>query len=82
MVTSTGAPLFQDDSVDAIRRLLMPLATVVTPNTREAAVLTGETIVTLDDMRRAARYLAESTGASAVLVKGGHFDGPRDRHPL
>ena len=76
MVTSTGAPLFQDDSVDAIRRLLMPLATVVTPNTREAAVLTGETIVTLDDMRRAARYLAESTGASAVLVKGGHFDGP------
>ena len=79
MVTSTGAPLFQDDSVGAIRRLLMPLATVVTPNTREAAVLTGEQIVTLEDMRRAARFLVESTGASAVLVKGGHFDGPADR---
>ena len=76
MVTSTGAPLFQDDSVEAIRQLLMPLATVVTPNTRECAVLTGEQIVTLDDMRRAARLLVESTGASAVLVKGGHFDGP------
>jgi len=76
MVTSTGAPLFQDNSVEAIHNLLMPLATVVTPNTREAAVLTGEQIVTLDDMRRAARSLVESTGAAAVLVKGGHFDGP------
>ena len=76
MVTSTGTPLFEDDAVEAIRNLLMPLATLVTPNTREAAVLTGEQIVTLDDMRRAARFLAESTGARAVLVKGGHFDGP------
>ncbi len=76
MVTSTGAPLFQDDSVEAIRNLLMPLATVVTPNTREAAVLTDAPVETLDDMRRAARSLAESTGARAVLVKGGHLDGP------
>lgn len=76
MVTSTGAPLFQDDSVEAIRRLLMPLATLVTPNTREAAALTGAPVETLDDMRRAARFLADSTGARAVLVKGGHLDGP------
>ena len=76
MVTSSGTRLLEDAAVEAIRSRLMPLATLVTPNTREAAVLTGEQIVTLDDMRRAARYLAESTGASAVLVKGGHFDGP------
>ena len=76
MVTSSGTRLLEDAAVEAIRSKLMPLATLVTPNTREAAVLTGEQIVTLDDMRRAARYLAESTGASAVLVKGGHFDGP------
>lgn len=76
MVTSAGAPLFQDDSVEAIRNLLMPLATLVTPNTREAAVLTDAPVETLDDMRRAARFLADSTGASAVLVKGGHLDGP------
>ena len=76
MVTSTGAPLFQDDSVEAIRTLLMPLATVVTPNTREAAVLTGMAVDTLDRMRHAAEIISRETGARAVLVKGGHLDGP------
>ena len=76
MVTSSGARLLEDDAVDAIRGALMPLATLVTPNTREAAVLTGSAVETPDDMRRAARSLAESTGARAVLVKGGHLDGP------
>ena len=76
MVTSSGARLLEDDAVEAIRAALMPLATLVTPNMREAAVLTGAPVETIDDMRRAARYLVESTGAQAVLVKGGHLDGP------
>ena len=76
MVTSSGSRLLEDDAVEAIRSRLMPLATLVTPNTREAAVLTGAPVETVDDMRRAARYLVESTGAQAVLVKGGHLDGP------
>ncbi len=76
MVTSSGTRLLEDDAVEAIRGSLMPLATLVTPNTREAAVLTGEPVETVDDMRRAARFLAESTGARAVLVKGGHIEGP------
>ena len=76
MVTSSGSRLLEDDAVDAIRGALMPLATLVTPNTREAAALTGRSVETLDDMRRAARTLAESTGARAALVKGGHLDGP------
>ena len=76
MVSSTGSRLFADDAVDAIRDLLLPLATLVTPNTREATVLTGLAINTPDDMRVAARQIAETMGASAVLVKGGHLDGP------
>ena len=76
MVSSTGSRLFADDAVDAIRDLLLPLATLVTPNTREATVLTGLAINTPDDMRGAARQIAETMGASAVLVKGGHLDGP------
>ena len=76
MVTSSGTRLLEDAAVEAIRSRLMPLATLVTPNMREAAVLTGAPVETVDDMRRAARYLAESTGAQAVLVKGGHLDGP------
>ena len=76
MVTSTGSRLLEDDAVEAIRGALMPLATLVTPNMREAAVLTDGPVETIDDMRRAARFLAESTGARAVLVKGGHLQGP------
>lgn len=76
MVTSSGVRLLEDDAVDAVRSALMPLATLVTPNTREAAVLTGEPVDTLESMRCAAKALAETTGAGAVLVKGGHLDGP------
>ena len=76
MVSSSGARLFADDAVDAIRTLLLPLAALVTPNTREAAVLTGYPVDTIADMRRAAQEIAETTGAKAVLVKGGHIEGP------
>lgn len=76
MVTSAGDRLLEDDAVDAVFETLMPLALLVTPNTREAAVLTGAPVNTLADMRRAAKYLVESTGARAALVKGGHLDGP------
>ena len=76
MVSSTGSRLFADDAVDAIRDLLLPLATLVTPNTREAAVLTGYAVNTPAEMRQAARHIAQTTGAAAVLVKGGHIEGP------
>ena len=76
MVTSAGDRLLEDDAVDAVRGELMPLAMLATPNIREAAVLTGSPVNTLDDMRRAAKSLCETTGVSATLVKGGHLDGP------
>jgi hydroxymethylpyrimidine/phosphomethylpyrimidine kinase len=58
----------------AIERLL-PITTLLTPNTVEAAALTGLAVETLDDMRRAADRLL-AFGAHAVLVKGGHRAGP------
>lgn len=76
MVTSGGDRLLEDDAVSAAIEALLPLALLVTPNTREAAVLTGGEVRTLDDMRRAAKTLAQETGARNVLVKGGHLDGP------
>ncbi len=76
MVTSMGDLLLESDAVDTMLGALIPLATIVTPNMREAAVLCDMPIVTLDDMRRAAKMLCESTGARAALVKGGHYDGP------
>ena len=72
MVATSGDLLIESDAVAAIRESLIPLATVVTPNADEAAVLTGsESLETADDMRRAALAIA-AMGASAVLIKGGH----------
>jgi hydroxymethylpyrimidine/phosphomethylpyrimidine kinase len=73
MVAKGGARLLRDDAVDALRRRLLPLAAVVTPNLPEAEVLLGRPIRTLDDRRQAARDLV-TLGARAAVVKGGHGD--------
>jgi hydroxymethylpyrimidine/phosphomethylpyrimidine kinase len=71
MVSKSGARLLQDDAVKALVEHLLPLATLVTPNLPEAAVLTGGE----EDRREAARCIA-GLGARAVLIKGGHATGP------
>jgi hydroxymethylpyrimidine/phosphomethylpyrimidine kinase len=71
MVATSGDPLLRDDAVDALRRLLFPLATLLTPNLPEAERLCGFPVRDPGAMRRAARAL----GARAVLVKGGHLEG-------
>jgi len=75
--TSTGYPLLEADAVGSLKEELMPLATVITPNLREASALTGIEISDDDDMRRAAEALLEA-GARAVLVKGGHREDSAD----
>lgn len=72
-VSKHGDPLIADDAVAALRDLLVPLATVVTPNLDEAALLAGTTEDTAP-AELAARLLA--LGPEWVLVKGGHSAGP------
>jgi hydroxymethylpyrimidine/phosphomethylpyrimidine kinase len=72
MIAQSGDRLVKDDAVDAIRTLLMPLATVVTPNLPEAAVLLARPVERLEHMAAAARELA-ACGCRSVLVKGGHL---------
>jgi len=74
MVSKSGDELLAADAVDALRRLLLPLATVVTPNLPEAAALAGIPVETPDDMREAARRI-HALGPGHVLVKGGHLEG-------
>ncbi len=75
-VSKHGHPLLRPDAVAALRDRILPLATLVTPNLPEAAGLTGvEEVATKEDMARAAEAIL-SLGARAVLVKGGHLDGP------
>ena len=63
------------DVVDALRTELVPLARVITPNTREAGLLTGRDIETLDDARNAAAAIVEM-GADCAVITGGRFTGP------
>lgn len=75
MVATSGDPLLASDAISTIRTRLLPLASIVTPNIPETALLLG---------RAAARDLAgmsdaavglRALGARAVLVKGGHLGG-------
>lgn len=73
MVATSGDVLFEPDAIDIIRKELVPLATLVTPNLHEAAILSGEEIVDEDSMIRAAEIIVNDLGAQAALVKGGHL---------
>jgi hydroxymethylpyrimidine/phosphomethylpyrimidine kinase len=76
MVAKGGDRLLREDAVEALRTLLIPLATVVTPNIPEAETLTGRAIRNRGDARRAARDIVHGMGAAAAVVKGGHLPGP------
>jgi hydroxymethylpyrimidine/phosphomethylpyrimidine kinase len=74
MVATSGDPLLQKDAIAAYQDKLFPLATLLTPNMDEAAVLLGEKITTLEQLTAAAEALYAKHGA-AVLMKGGHLKG-------
>lgn len=76
MVATSGDRLVPEDAVAAIRELLLPLATVVTPNVPEAEVLSGLGIESEDDLEPVGRALL-ALGSRHVLVKGGHLAGDR-----
>ncbi|MBM1817938.1 bifunctional hydroxymethylpyrimidine kinase/phosphomethylpyrimidine kinase [Pseudosulfitobacter pseudonitzschiae] len=75
MIAKGGASLLQEDAIAALRTLLLPLATVLTPNLPEAAQLLGvRAAATRDEMVEQGQALC-ALGPQAVLMKGGHLDG-------
>jgi hydroxymethylpyrimidine/phosphomethylpyrimidine kinase len=75
MVATSGAVLLERGAVATLRTVLLPLATLVTPNLHEAELLTGRPVRDPAGMRDAARALV-GMGARAALVTGGHLRGP------
>jgi hydroxymethylpyrimidine/phosphomethylpyrimidine kinase len=75
MIAKGGAALLDPGALEAVRTLLVPRAALLTPNAPEAAALTGLAALTTDDLRRAGEALL-AMGANAVLMKGGHIEGP------
>ncbi|HSR72452.1 MAG TPA: bifunctional hydroxymethylpyrimidine kinase/phosphomethylpyrimidine kinase [Kiloniellales bacterium] len=74
MVAQSGDTLLEADAIESVAELMLPRATVVTPNAPEAERLSGLTIRAPDDMMAAAEALRRR-GARAVLLKGGHLTG-------
>jgi len=75
MVAKGGARLLDEGANAALVSLLIPRASLLTPNAPEAAALTGVAVADEDGQRRAGERLLE-LGAAAALVKGGHIEGP------
>jgi len=73
----TGQPLVEGpEGLRALKERLLPLAFAITPNAREAELLSGVPVKSLKDAEEAARRLAE-LGPEVVVVKGGHLSGQK-----
>ena len=73
MVAKSGDKLLPDDAVQALQEELLPLASIITPNLPEAAVLLGEALVTERRQMPAVAARLQGLGARNVLLKGGHL---------
>lgn len=74
LLAKDGTPLLNRRGLELVRRELLPLALLVTPNVPEAEVLSGTTIADVESLREAARRI-NGLGVPAVLIKGGHLPG-------
>jgi hydroxymethylpyrimidine/phosphomethylpyrimidine kinase len=74
MVATSGDVLVEDSVIAAIQSILLPVATLATPNLQEAEILTGIKINNTKDQINAGERIIEM-GCKAALIKGGHGDG-------
>jgi len=72
MVATSGDVLLRDDAVAALKKYLIPLAAIITPNIPEAEVLLGRKLSAMGELEQAAVRIA-ALGCRNVLIKGGHF---------
>jgi len=73
IVATSGDTLSRENFVNAIKKEILPIAFMVTPNIQEANVLTGKKIKTINDVKKACSKL-HKMGAKYVLIKGGHLE--------
>lgn len=71
MVATSGAKLISDEAIETLKKELLPLSTVITPNIPEAQVLYGSEITSEKEMQKAAEGISKKFNC-AVLLKGGH----------
>ncbi len=74
MISGTGASLYEEGYASALKKRLLPMCELVTPNKHEAEVLAKMKIKTKDDLMLACELIGKQ--GSSVLMKGGHFNTP------
>ncbi len=72
MVSTSGSKLLSQDAETSLIETLLPLGTVITPNTQEAAVLCGFEVNNKEGMIKAAKKISNEMNCN-VLIKGGHL---------
>ena len=72
MIAKNGTKLINNNSIIYLKKLLLPLANLITPNIPEAEILTGYSISNKQDMIQAAKKIL-NMGSKNVLLKGGHL---------
>lgn len=77
MVAKSGDALLSENARKVVKEILLPLATVITPNLFEAEAILGQSIKTVDEMKSAAAELRKF-GCKWVVVKGGHLTGGKE----
>jgi len=76
MVSTSGAKLIQDETIDVLWKELFPRATLITPNLDEAQILVGYEITNVEEMVKAAGKMI-NRGCQGILLKGGHLIAPK-----
>ncbi|WID96010.1 bifunctional hydroxymethylpyrimidine kinase/phosphomethylpyrimidine kinase [Bosea vestrisii] len=75
MIAASGGRLLQEDAIEALKRRLLPLCTIVTPNLPEAAALLRTAMAETEDAAAEQAEALLALGPANVLVKGGHGTG-------
>lgn len=78
MISKAGSPLIDDDGVAAMRKHLLPLAALTTPNRHEAEALLGATVDTIERAADAAEQICRRFGAKACIVTGFHRENENE----
>ncbi len=77
MVSKSGAQLLKDEAIGTLKKELLPISTVVTPNVPEAEKIAGIKIKNVEDAKRAAKRIVQEFGTKSCVIKGGHLWGEK-----
>jgi hydroxymethylpyrimidine/phosphomethylpyrimidine kinase len=77
MLSTSGSRLLKPSAINVLKKRLLPLATLATPNLDEASLLTGRRLKSIEDLRSAAKQIHREFGCAA-LVKGGHLRNSKE----